>query len=381
MNGNRGHRVCTNCVMDTTDSSTGFNAHGVCNHCENFYKNIKPNWHPDAQSEAALMRIAEKIREKGKNKKYDCIIGFSGGVDSSYLAYVTKEILGLNPLLFTVDTGWNLDVTRDNIKKISEGLKLDIITKVVDWEEMKDLQLAFLKSRVLSQDLPQDHAIFAGLYNYAVRNGFRYVLTGANIATECILPGGGWGCGNDLVFIEDVHHKFGKEKLETFPLCSMFRYRMYYAYFRGMKRIAPLNYLPFNPSKVEDFLRTRFDWQGYENKHYENLFTRWYEGYYLPTKFGYDKRKTYFSSLILSGNMTREEAMEKLSQPPYSPIRAEEDTGIIAAKLGIRKEELKEIMARTPKTIHDYRNSQWAITLGKKIAVLLGMEKRFVKLQ
>lgn len=375
----REYQICTNCVMDTTDWSTTFDDAGVCNHCSNFYENIKPNWHPDAESESLLVSLAEKIRKEGKRKKYDCIIGFSGGVDSSYLAYIAKERLQLNPLLYVVDTGWNLDITRENIKNVSEGLQLDVVTETVNWEEMKDLQLAFLKSQISSQDLPQDHAIFAGLYNYAVRNGFKYVLTGANIATECILPGGGWGGGNDLVLIKDIHRKHGKENLSTFPFCSMFKYRIYYAYFCGMKRVAPLNYLPFDPLKVEAFLHERFNWQGYENKHYENLFTRWYEGYYMPRKFGYDKRKTYYSSLILSGNMSREEAIKRLSQEPYNQAQAENDTEAIASKLGITKEELEAIITQNSKTIHDYRNSQWAITLGKKIAVLLGVEKRFVK--
>lgn len=373
------YKVCKNCVMDTRDWSVSFNEEGICNHCENFYNNILPSWKVDEQSEKQLMEIANKIKISRKGEKYDCIMGFSGGVDSSYLAYVVKEKMKLNPLLYMLDGGWNEQQTWDNVKKITKKLNLDIVVETVDWEEMKDLQLAYLKSGLPYQDTPQDHAIFAGLYNYAIKNKFKYVITGANVATECILPGGGWNGGNDLKLLMDVHKKFGTKKLKTYPRASIFKYRIYYRYFKGMKRIAPLNYLPFNTKAVENFLKDEFDWESYENKHYENVLTRWDEGFYMPKKFNYDKRMTYFSSLILSNNMTREEALKKLEEVPYSEEQSKKDMLYIANKLEISKRELSEIVSSEPKSRYDYKNSTKWILLAKRLAVFMGLEKRFVK--
>ena len=301
----RPYQRCTNCVMDTSDSAITFDEHGVCDFCNDFYQNIQPPWQDKLKDPDLLRRTAEQIKAASKGRKYDCIIGMSGGVDSSYLCYVAKELMGLNPLVYSVDTGWNLNVAVENIERIVKALDLDMYTEVVDWNEMKDLQLAFFKSQVPYQDTPQDHAIFAGLYNYAVKHGIQYVLTGANSATECIRSPVEWVYMNDLKMIRDIHHKFGTRPLKTFPLCGMVKYRVYYPIFKGMKRVAPLDMVEYNKEKVKLFLQERFGWQPYENKHYENVFTRFYEGYYLPHKFGYDKRKCYFSNEILAGTMTR----------------------------------------------------------------------------
>lgn len=312
----RKYQQCTCCVMDTTDSQIVFDENGRCDWCNDYYNNILPNWEKQKSDKDALMQIAERIKKEGKGKKYDCIIGMSGGVDSSYLCYVAKELMGLNPLVYVVDTGWNLKIADENIDKIVSALELDKYTEVVDAEEMKDLQIAFFKSQVPYQDFPQDHAIFAGLYNYATKHGIKYVLTGANNATECIRPPMEWVYINDLKFMKDVHKKFGNMKLKKFPTCGMVKYRIYYPLIYGMKRVAPLNYVDYNKDEVKSFLHKRFGWTPYDNKHYEDVFTRFYEGYYLIHKFGYDKRKTYLSNLILTGDITREKAIEELSKEP-----------------------------------------------------------------
>ena len=303
-------------------------------------------------------------------------VAMSGGVDSSYLCYVAKELMGLNPLVYSVDTGWNLNVAVENIERIVKALDLDMYTEVVDWNEMKDLQLAFFKSQVPYQDMPQDHAIFAGLYNYAVKHGIQYVLTGANSATECIRPPVEWVYMNDLKMIRDIHHKFGTRPLKTFPLCGMVKYRVYYPIFKGMKRVAPLDMVEYNKEKVKLFLQEHFGWQPYENKHYENVFTRFYEGYYLPHKLGYDKRKCYFSNEILAGTMTREEALAELEQPPYDPQQMEEDKAYIAKKLGLTAEEFQTIIDGENKTFRDYRNSWGLIQFGTVVLRALGVEKK-----
>lgn len=372
----RPYQRCTNCVMDTSDSAITFDEHGVCDFCNDFYQNIQPPWQDKLKDPDLLRRTVEQIKAASKGRKYDCIIGMSGGVDSSYLCYVAKELMGLNPLVYSVDTGWNLNVAVENIERIVKALDLDMYTEVVDWNEMKDLQLAFFKSQVPYQDTPQDHAIFAGLYNYAVKHGIQYVLTGANSATECIRSPVEWVYMNDLKMIRDIHHKFGTRPLKTFPLCGMVKYRVYYPIFKGMKRVAPLDMVEYNKEKVKLFLQERFGWQPYENKHYENVFTRFYEGYYLPHKFGYDKRKCYFSNEILAGTMTREEALAELEQPPYDPQQMEEDKAYIAKKLGLTVEEFQTIIDGENKTFRDYRNSWGLIQFGTVVLRALGVEKK-----
>ena len=372
----RPYQRCTNCVMDTSDSAITFDEHGVCDFCNDFYQNIQPSWQDKLKDPDLLRRTAEQIKAASKGRKYDCIIGMSGGVDSSYLCYVAKELMGLNPLVYSVDTGWNLNVAVENIERIVKALDLDMYTEVVDWNEMKDLQLAFFKSQVPYQDTPQDHAIFAGLYNYAVKHGIQYVLTGANSATECIRSPVEWVYMNDLKMIRDIHHKFGTRPLKTFPLCGMVKYRVYYPIFKGMKRVAPLDMVEYNKEKVKLFLQERFGWQPYEKKHYENVFTRFYEGYYLPHKFGYDKRKCYFSNEILAGTMTREEALAELEQPPYDPQQMEEDKAYIAKKLGLTVEEFQTIIDGENKTFRDYRNSWGLIQFGTVVLRALGVEKK-----
>ena len=372
----RPYQRCSNCVMDTTDSAITFDEHGVCDFCNDFYQNIQPTWQKKLKDPNLLRRTAEQIKTASKGSRYDCIIGMSGGVDSSYLCYVAKELMGLNPLVYTVDTGWNLNVAVENIERIVKALDLDMYTEVVDWNEMKDLQLAFFKAQVPYQDLPQDHAIFAGLYNYAVKHGIKYVLTGANSATECIRPPVEWVYMNDLKMIKDIHRKFGTRPLKTFPLCGMVKYRVYYPIFKGMKRVAPLDMVEYDKEKVKLFLQENFGWQPYENKHYENVFTRFYEGYYLPHKFGYDKRKCYFSNEILAGTMTREEALAELEQPPYDPQQMEEDKAYIAKKLGLTVEEFQTIIDGENKTFRDYRNSWGLIQFGTVVLRKLGIEKK-----
>lgn len=370
------YKICANCVMDTTDSKIQFDEKGYCDHCNNFYSNILPNWHPDEIGARELKKIVEKIKRDGRNKKYDCLIGLSGGVDSSYLVYLAKEKLGLRPLVYLVDTGWNLDVANENVERLIKGLNLDIHTEVVDWDEMKDLQLAYFKSQVPYQDTPQDHAIFAALYNYAANNGFKYVLTGANYSSECVREPIEWAHVNDLTQIKDIHHRFGTRPLDKFPLCGMFKYRLYFRYFKGMKIIQPLNLIPYLKEDIIKELNDRFGWERYKNKHFENIFTRFYEGYWLVNKFGYDKRRAHFSSLIVTGQLAREDALEMLKQPPYPVEEAMQDMEYIANKLGLTRDEFQEIMKGENKTYRDYKSSLTLINVAIKLAQFVGFEKR-----
>lgn len=375
-NSNREYQICSNCVMDTTDSKIIFDEHGVCDYCNSYYNDILPSWKPNETNEIELQRIADQIRKEGKGKDYDCILGLSGGTDSSYLAYIAKEKMGLRPLIYTVDTGWNLNVAVENIERLVKALDLDMYTEVVNWDEMRDLQLAFFKSQVAYQDLPQDHVIFSGLYNFAVKKGIKYVLTGSNNATECVRPPIEWVHLNDLKLIKDIHKEFGQVKLKTMPMCSMFKYRLYYEYIKGMKRVAPLDMIQYDKDAAEKELKDKFGWEKYENKHYENIFTRFYEGYYLLKKFGYDKRKSYFSNMILTGYLTRDEALEKLKESPYNEKIMREDMEYIAKKLGVSTEEFETIINKDNKTYKDYKNSLSLIESAIKMAKRVGIEKR-----
>lgn len=378
-NEKREYQVCTNCVMDTTDSKITFDEKGMCDHCHNFEKNIRPYWNPNENRMDELQKIADKIREAGKGHDYDCILGLSGGADSSYLAYIAKEVMHLRPLAFVVDTGWNLNVAVENIEKIVKGLELDMYTEVINWKEMADLQLSFFKAQISSQDFLQDHAIFASLYNYATKHHIKYVLTGSNNATEFIRPPVEWIYMNDIRMMRDIHDKYGRIPLKTFPQCGMFKYRLLYKYIYGMERVYPLDYVVYNKAEAEIMLHEKYGWERYENKHYENVFTRFFEGYYLPIKFGFDTRKNVYSNQILAGTMTRNEAIELLKQPAYDPDMMEQDKEYIAKKLGISTEEFEEIIAGENKTPQDYKNTFWLIKLAVKACKLLGIENRNIR--
>lgn len=372
----RPYQVCSNCVMDTTDSKIVFDEKGQCDHCNNFYQNIKPNWHTDERGQKRLEEMVKRIKKDGKNKEYDCIIGISGGVDSSYLLYYAKEVLGLRPLAFSVDTGWTLNVAVENIEKLVKELNLELNTEIVNWPEMKDLQLAYFKSQVPYQDIVQDHVIFAALYNYAVKNKIKHVLTGGNFSTESVREPNEWVYQNDLKQIKDIHKRFGTRPLKELPMCGMFKFRLYYRFFKGMRIWRPLDMIPYSKQEAIKTLETRFGWEKYANKHFESVFTRFYEGYWLVKKFGYDKRKAHFSSLILSGQMTREEALEQLSKPPYDELQAQKDMEYVAKKLGITKKEFIDLMNQPNKTYKDYKSSAKLIAFAIKVAQLVGMERR-----
>lgn len=373
---NKKNQICINCVMDTSDPQIHFDENGKCDFCENYFNTILPSWHHDEKGWHEMEEIANTIKKKTKNKKYNCLIGLSGGIDSSYLTYIVKEKLDLNPLLISVDTGWNLNVANDNVDKLVKKLGLDVITIKVNWEEMKDLQLSFLKSAVPYQDTPQDTVIFSALYNYAAKNGYKYILTGGNYSTECVKPPQEWTYYNDIKLLKDIHKRFGKIKLKTLPLCSMFKYRINYRYLKGIRVIKPLDYVIYEKDKALQLLHDEFGWEAYTNKHYENRFTRFFEGWWQPRKFGYDKRKCYFSSLILTGQMTRDEALSLLKEQPYDEDIAKQDMEYITEKLGISVNEFENLMLSENKTYRDYKNSYWLIKLAIKLAMLLGIEKR-----
>lgn len=366
--------------MDTSDSNITFDSRGWCDYCNNYHKNIRPNWHTDTRGEIELHRQAEVVRRAGRGRDHDCLLGISGGVDSSYLAWVAKEKLGLRPLIFHVDAGWNSQQAVHNIERIVESLNLDLHTEVINWQEMKDLQLAFFKAQVPHLDTPQDHCFFASLYNFAAKHGFKYILNGGNYSTECVREPLEWHYhASDLRQLRDIHRRFGTRELKTFPQADIFTYKLYYRFIKGVRVLRPLNYVPYIKEDAMQFLVDRFGWQRYAHKHYESRFTRFYEGYWLPTKFGFDKRRAHFSSLILTNQMSREEAIERIARPAYDPVTIGQDFEYIATKLDISVEDLEELMRGPNKSYRDYQSAMPMIHLGTKVMRLFGVQKAIIR--
>lgn len=370
------YKVCGSCVMDTTDNGIQFDAKGVCDQCRNFREHVAPHWHPDEVGWARLMRTAEMIRDAGKRRDFDCILGMSGGVDSSYLAYVAKEQLGLRPLVFHVDAGWNSDLAVSNIERVVEGLGLDLFTEVIDWDEMRDLQLAFFKAGVPNIDTPQDHAFFATMFRFADRYDVRYILTGANISTECVKNPLEWMYyQSDSIHLRDIHRRFGTRPLEKFPLTTILKHKIWLRYVKGIQVVRPLDQVPYVKADAMRRLQERFGWQPYTQKHFESRFTRFYEGWWLPRRFGYDTRRVQYSSLILTGQMTRDEALEKLTQPAIDDETGQREFRFVASKLGITPEELQRYFEMPKRTFRDYRSQRQLYAVGSRVMKLLGLER------
>lgn len=367
--------------MDTSDPNIIFDDKGECDYCNNFENKIRPNWHTDARGEQELAVLAENIRLAGRGKDFDCIIGLSGGLDSSYAAYIAKEKMGLRPLLFHVDAGWNTDQAVGNIEKLVDGLGLDLYTEVINWEEMKDLQLAFLLAQIPDQDLPQDAAFFSALYKFARKHQIKYVLTGSNYSTECCREPEEWGgyLGIDRALFMDIHRRFGKRELKTFPLVDIFVYKVLYQKILGMEVVKPLNLVPYIKKDAESELERQFGWQRFQHKHHESRFTRFYEDYWLPRKFNYHKRRAHFSSLIMTGQMTRCEALDRLAKPEMDEHFLNQEFEFVANKLGLTITELQEIFDGSNKTYRNYRNKRWAIGIGANVMRKLGIERRLFR--
>jgi N-acetyl sugar amidotransferase len=372
----RNYQICTNCVMDTSDSRIVFDERGVCDHCNDFHKNVLPNWHTGEKGYTELEGIMQKIKASGKGKDFDCLLGISGGVDSSYMLHLAVKEFGLRPLVFHVDGGWNSELAVHNIQMLIDKLGLDLYTEVINWEEMKDFQLAFFKSGVPHIDVPQDHAFVATLYNFAEKYNIKYILNGGNISTECVRNPMEWlYYGTDMVHLDDIIHRFGTVKMKTYPFSSIFKHKIYLRYIRGVKVIRPLNYMPYVKADALIMLEKEYGWKPYPQKHFESRFTKFYEGYWLPERFGFDTRRVQYSSLILTGQMTREEAIERLKKPAYNPETIEDEFNYIATKLSISPEELRKYFKMEKKFYWDYRNLESVFNFGAKILKALGVER------
>ncbi len=357
--------------MDTTDPNISFDNSGVCNHCQYYSFKAKERLRTGESGRQELNALVEKIKRHGEGKQYDCVLGVSGGVDSTYVAYTVKE-LGLRPLAVHLDNGWNSELAVRNIEGAVGTLDIDLYTHVVNWPEFRSLQLSFLRASVPEMEVPTDHGISALLYQVSRREKIRYIMTGVNVTTEGIHPTA-WGYGMwDWRYISGVHQRYGECKLTTYP-----SYRpaglLYYAFLAGIRRIAILNYIDYVKEDAIDLLTRRLDWRYYGGKHYESIYTRFVQGYILPRKFSIDKRRAHLSSLICAGQMTRDEALKRIEAPPYlDPALEQHDREYVIKKLGITEADFEGIMRSPPKSVRDYPSYCWAYPAMRYLANRLG---------
>jgi len=346
------YQICTKCIMDTTDPDISFDDNGVCSHCHRYESTVREESYLRKRKDGALEHLVETIKKHGKGKRYECIIGVSGGVDSTYTAYITKK-LGLRPLAVHLDNGWDSEIAVSNIEKTMKKLNIDLYTHVFDWEEFRDLQLAFLKSSTPDSEIPTDHAILAVLYMIAHRENVNFILSGHNTATE----GGGvpaWSQGHgDWRYIKSVHRQFGSKPLKSFAHYGPLKF-IYYTVIKRIKWVQILDYLDYNKNNALTTLQNELGWKYYGGKHYESIYTRFYQGYILPKKFGFDKKRLHLSSLIWSGQINREFALEEMTKDDYPEVLKEQDKKFVIKKLNISLREFEQIMRMPIKSFWDY---------------------------
>ena len=348
---------CSKCVMDSVGNPEFvLDELGICNYCHEYRAKENTRILKSPEREQALEALVKKIKTAGKGKKYDCLIGVSGGVDSTYTAYYVKK-LGLRPLAVHFDNGWNSELAVHNIQKVLETLDIDLYTYVVNWDEFKDLQLSFLKGSTPDGEIPTDHAILATLYRVAGQHGIKHIISGNNFKTEGVMPHL-WAYGHiDWKYIKGVHKQFGVKKLKTFPHFTLFKF-LRYTLINRVRLVSILNYIDFDKDKAMRVLIDDLAWQYYGGKHYESNYTKFFQGIILPEKFQIDKRKLHYSALILCGQMKRSDALIELQKPAYPPEQKESETEFVLKKLNLTLEEFTAIMKDEPKTYESYRNSK-----------------------
>lgn len=371
----RPYQICKNCILDTSDIHIQFNNEGICDQCTDFYSHTLPYWQKKTESKQKLEKILTKIKARGRGRDFDCVIGLSGGQDSSYMLHLCVKEFDLRPLVFHVDGGWNSEQALHNIQVLVEKLGVDLFTEVINWDEMRDFQLAFFKAGVPYLDIPQDHAFVGALYRFAHRNQIKYILNGGNISTECVSrPLYYYYYGTDMSLIRDIRKKFGTVSMETFPFSSIYWHKVYLKYVKGIKVFRPLNFVAYGKDASATLLSKEYGWKPFAEKHHESRFTKFFEGYWLPKRFGLDPRRNQYSSLLLTGQLTREQALKKIGVPVYTHNEVEEDFRYISRKLRISVDELTHYLNADRKYYQNYKNQKNFFNLGAQILKLAGQE-------
>lgn len=368
-------QICTNCVMDTTNPELFFDEKGVCNRCNEFKNRILPMWNYGKGREDVLKNTIQKIKEVGKNNKYDCVIGLSGGFDSSYMLHMAVKEWGLRPLIIHIDSGWDLPVATSNINKIVKKLGVQLMIEKINWEQIRDFQLAFFKSGIPSLDSPQDVAFVTLVEQYAEKYRIKYLLNGGNMSTEVVTNPKSW-CfgGNDMVFVNDILKKYATVDMTGYPFLKSYL-RKTLDYFKSNKIIVfkPLDYIPYIQKDASELLVKEYDFELYKQKHFESMLTKFLEGYWSPKRFNADIRKAQFSSLILTGQMSREDALKKLDSDPLDEHEAKELFAQVAGKLEITEEELQSYFEMPLKGYDDYKNNK------KLVRFIVNFKNLFIK--
>ena len=378
----RPYQICNCCVMDTTDEDITFDSNGVCMRCNEYKERIEPEWNHGKGHEKELQDLIVAIKKSGEGKKYDCILGLSGGLDSSYMLHLAVKEWGLRPFVFHIDAGWNLPVAEENIKRLTDKLGVKLYIEKMDWDEMREMQLAWFRTGLEMLDAPQDHAFIALIDKYAQELGVKYILNGYNICTEIVADPASWekGAGptGDGTYIKDVVKKHCKRKIKHYTYTSGLKHKFINPYLRGIKTVKPLNLVEFTRESMAKTLEDEYGYVPYGQKHFEDLITKFLEGWWQPTRFGHDIRRAQLSSLVITGQLSREDALKTLENPPLSEEESMEVFKEVAKKLEISCEELMSYH-EMPRCTEKFKSQEKLYNTGIKIYERLGLERRIRK--
>ena len=378
----RKYQVCSHCVMDTTDTDIQFDEHGVCQRCREYEERILPDWQHGKGHEKELQELISKIKKSGEGKKYDCILGLSGGLDSTYMLHLAVKEWGLRPFVFHIDCGWNLPVAEENIRKVCNGLGVELHIEKMDWNELREMQLAWFRTGMEMLDAPQDHAFIALIDRFSRELGVKYIMNGYNICTEIVADPVSWtsdgGPTGDGTYMKDVIKKYCRIPIKNYTFTSGFKHKFWIPYVLGVKTLKPLNLVEFTRKDMVDTLVKEYGYEPYGQKHFEDLLTKFLEGYWMPKRFGHDIRRAQLSSLVVTGQMKREEALKILEQPPITEEEGKALFKEVAQKLEISEEELQKFF-EMPKCSEKFKSQEKLYNFGIRLYEWLGIEKRIRK--
>ena len=379
---NRPYQICTCCVMDTSDDDIVFDSNGVCMRCNEYKERIESEWNHGKGHEKELQELISKIKKSGEGKKYDCILGLSGGLDSTYMLHLAVKEWGLRPFVFHIDCGWNLPVAEENIRKVCNGLGVELHIEKMDWNELREMQLAWLRTGMEMLDAPQDHAFIALIDRFSRELGVKYIMNGYNICTEIVADPVSWtsdgGPTGDGTYMKDVIKKYCDIPIKNYTFTSGFKHKFWIPYVLGVKTLKPLNLVEFTKKDMVDTLVKEYGYEPYGQKHFEDLLTKFLEGYWMPKRFGHDIRRAQLSSLVVTGQMTRDEALKILEQPPVTEEEGQAMFKEVAKRLEISEEELQKFF-EMPKCQEKFKSQEKLYNFGIRLYEWLGIEKRIRK--